>query len=153
MRVLWEKELSIDGIVVSPRPVWKCRACPMYGKRPSCPPHVPDWREAKDWVSSFRQALIIKFEIDYNNFEAEKRKALLYLLKREEELFKEGKMYAMALFPGSCNLCDDCPFERGEPCRVPTKVRPSVDAIGIEISRLVEIDFSESVLYGMLLVE
>ncbi|NJE84607.1 DUF2284 domain-containing protein [Thermococcus sp. CX2] len=153
MRVLWEKEVSTDDIVVSPRPVWKCRACPMYGKRPSCPPHVPDWREARDWVSSFKRALLIKFEIDYNNFEVEKRKALIYLLKREEELFKEGKMYAMALFPGSCNLCDYCPFEQGEPCRMPTKVRPSIDAIGIEIGRLVRIDFSESVLYGMVLIE
>ncbi|NJD99288.1 DUF2284 domain-containing protein [Thermococcus sp. LS1] len=153
MRVLWEREINAGEIVVSPRPVWKCMTCPMYGKRPSCPPHVPDWREAREWVSHFRKALIIKFEIDMDDFEAEKRKAILHLLKREEELFREGKMYAMALFPGSCNLCDDCPFERGEPCRMPTKVRPSVDAIGIEISRLVEIDFSESVLYGMLLVE
>ncbi|ACJ15951.1 hypothetical protein, conserved [Thermococcus onnurineus NA1] len=153
MRALWEREINAGEIVVSPRPVWKCMTCPMYGKRPSCPPHAPDWREAREWVSHFRKALIIKFEIDMDDFEAEKRKAILYLLKREEELFKEGKMYAMALFPGSCNLCDDCTFERGEPCRMPTKVRPSVDAIGIEISRLVEIDFSESVLYGMLLVE
>ncbi len=36
---------------------------------------------------------------------------------------------------------------------MPEKVRPSIDAIGIEISSLVEIDFSESVLYGMVMVE
>ncbi|WP_148882430.1 DUF2284 domain-containing protein [Thermococcus aciditolerans] len=153
MRVLWEREIPADEIVVSPRPVWKCRSCPMYGRRPSCPPHVPDWREAREWVRHFKRALIVKFEIDMERFEEEKREALLYLLKREGEFFKKGKMYAMALFPGSCNLCDDCPFERGKPCRMPTKVRPSIDAIGIEIGKLVEINFSESVLYGMVLIE
>ncbi|WP_297463582.1 DUF2284 domain-containing protein [Thermococcus sp.] len=153
MRVLWEKEIDASGIVVSPRPVWKCRACPMYGKRPSCPPYVPEWREAREWVGHFRRALLIKFEINMDDFENEKRKVILHLLKREAELFREGKFYAMALFPGSCNLCDDCPFERGEPCRMPTRVRPSVDAIGIEIGKLVKIDFSESVLYGIILVD
>ncbi len=153
MRVLWEKEIDASEIAVSPRPVWKCRACTMYGKRPSCPPHVPDWREAREWVKHFRKSLLVKFEIEVEDFENEKRKAILYLLNKEKELFKEGHIYAMALFPGSCNLCDDCPFERGEVCRFPTKVRPSVDAIGIEIGNLVRIDFSESVLYGMVLIE
>ncbi len=153
MKVLWEREVPAEEIVVSPRPVWKCRSCPMYGKRPGCPPHVPDWREAKEWVRHFKNALIIKFEVNMDRFEQDKREALLYLLKREEELFQEGKMYATALFPGNCNLCDDCPFERGEPCRMPTKVRPSLCAIGIEMGRIVRMDFSESVLYGMVLVE
>jgi len=153
MRVIWEREVSADKIVVSPRPVWKCRSCPMYGKRPSCPPHAPDWREAKEWVRSFKRALVIKFEIDMDTFEEDKREAILYLLRRESGFFKDGNMYAMALFPGSCNLCEDCPFERGEPCKMPSKVRPSIDAIGIEINALVEIDFSESVLYGMVLID
>ena len=125
----------------------------MYGKRPGCPPHAPDWREARDWVRSFRRALLVKFEINMDDFENEKRKAILWLLDRERELFRQGKLYAMALFPGSCNLCDDCPFERGEPCRMPEKVRPSLDAIGVELSSLVEIKFSESVLYGLIMVE
>ncbi|WP_461863032.1 DUF2284 domain-containing protein [Thermococcus sp.] len=153
MKVLWEKEITASEVVVSPRPVWKCRLCPMYGRRPGCPPHAPDWREAREWVRSFRKALIIKFGIDYDDFENEKRKTLSYLLKREEEFFKKGYMYALALFPGSCNLCDDCPFERGEPCKMPDKVRPSIDAIGIEISRLVRIDFHESALYGMIFID
>ncbi len=103
---------------------------------------------------TLQKALLVKFEVDMDQFEEEKRRAILYLLKREAEFFRQGKMYAFALFPGSCNLCDDCPpFERGEPCRMPTKVRPSIDAIGIEIGRLVKIDFSESVLYGMVMIE
>ncbi len=153
MKVLWEREIPAEKIIVSPRPVWKCRSCPMYGKSPSCPLYAPDWREAGEWVRSFRKALLVKFSINMENFEEEKRKVLLWLLRREAELFRQGKLYAMALFPGNCNLCDDCPFGRGGPCRMPEKVRPSVDAVGIELSSLVDIDFSESVLYGLIMVE
>lgn len=90
MRVVWEKEIPAEKITVSPRPVWKCRTCPMYGKRPSCPPYAPDWKEAKEWVRSFKKALLVKFEVDMNDFENEKRKVLLWLLKKEAELFKRG---------------------------------------------------------------
>ncbi len=153
MKVAWEKEINASKVIVSPRPVWKCRVCPMYGRALSCPPYAPDWREAKEWVHSFKRALLIKFEINYNDFENEKRQVLHYLLRREESLFKSGYMYALALFPGNCNLCDECPVKDGKSCIMPTKVRPSVDAIGIEISKNVDIDFNESALYGMIFID
>lgn len=59
----------------------------------------------------------------------------------------------MVFFLGNCNFCDDCLFEYGELCRMFEKVRLSIDVIGIEISLLVEIDFLESVFYGMVMVE
>lgn len=148
MKVIYEREIDARRIFVSPRPVWKCRTCPMYGKSPSCPPHAPSWEEAKKWVSHFTRALLIKFEVSYENFEREKREVLEYLLKREGE-----SPYAFALFPGNCNLCDECEFMRSGECAMPTKVRPSINAIGIEISNFVEIDFRESVLYGLILIE
>jgi len=148
MRVIYEKEIDAGSIVISPRPVWKCRACPMYGKNPSCPPHAPSWMEAREWISHFSRALLIKFEIDYENFEREKREVIRYLLKKEE-----SGPYAMALFPGNCNLCDECEFTKSGKCVMPTKVRPSINAIGVEISKLVKIDFEESVLYGLVLID
>ena len=153
MIIIYEKEINTGDIVVSPRPIWKCRTCPVYGKSPSCPPHVPSWKEAKEWVKHFKRALLIKFQINYENFEEEKRKVLLYLLEKEEKLFKAGNPYAFALFPGNCNLCNECEFEKSGKCLIPTKVRPSLDAIGIELSKIVDLDFSESVLYGLILVD
>ncbi|AEH24858.1 hypothetical protein PYCH_11780 [Pyrococcus yayanosii CH1] len=125
----------------------------MFGKRPSCPPHVPEWRETRELLRHYRKVLLIKFEIEMKDFENEKRKVLTWLLKKEREFFRQGKIYALALFPGNCNLCDDCPFEKGKSCKMPTEVRPSIDAIGIELGSLVELNFSESVLYGMILIE
>ncbi|AFK22838.1 DUF2284 domain-containing protein [Pyrococcus sp. ST04] len=153
MKVVWVKEIDASKIVVSPRPVWKCRTCPMYGKRPSCPPHVPSWVETKELVKHYKKALLIKFEINMEKFEEEKRKVLLWLLEKEKELFNQGNIYAIALFPGNCNLCDVCTFEESGMCKMPEKVRPSIDAIGIELSNLVTINFRESVLYGLILVD
>lgn len=98
-------------------------------------------------------AVIVKIEIDMSNFEGEKREALTYLLKKEKDFFTEGCPFAFALFPGSCNLCEECGFATGEKCPHPTRVRPSVDAVGIEISSFRKIDFSENVLYGLILID
>ncbi|NPA47678.1 MAG: DUF2284 domain-containing protein [Thermococci archaeon] len=153
MKVLWEREVEAEKVRVSPRPVWKCMACPMYGRRPGCPPSAPRWQEAREWVRSFKRALIVKFEVDMDRFEEEKREVLLWLLNREARLFREGHVYAFALFPGSCNLCDPCPYEVEGRCRMPDKVRPSLDAVGIELTSVVELDFSENVLYGIVFIE
>jgi len=153
MKIILEKEIEVQRIVVSPRPVWKCRACPMYGNTPSCPPHVPSWKETRDWIKCFQTALIVKFETDMSDFEGEKREALRYLLKKEKDFFAEGHPFAFALFPGNCNLCDECEFEKDGKCLHPAKVRPSVDAVGIEISSFMKIDFTENVLYGLILID
>jgi len=153
MKIILEKEIEAQRIVVSPRPVWKCRACPNYRKNPSCPPYVPLWKETRDWINCFQTALIVKFETDMSDFEGEKRETLRYLLKKEKDFFAEGCPFAFALFPGNCNLCDECEFEAGERCPHSTSVRPSVDAVGIEISSFMKIDFSENVLYGLILID
>ncbi|MCD6276566.1 MAG: DUF2284 domain-containing protein [Thermoplasmata archaeon] len=152
MRVIYEKEISTKSIIVSPRPVWKCLTCEFYGKRPSCPPHAPHWKEAKDWVRSYKKALLIKFEVDMKNFDNEKRDVLLYLLHRERELFSEYP-YVFALFPGACNLCDECEFEKSGRCSLRDKVRPSIDAVGIEITSITEINYYENVLYGLIFLD
>ena len=152
MKVLYEKEIDAREIKVSPRPVWKCTTCPFYGKRPSCPPYAPSWREAKEWVHSYKRALLLKFEVDMKDFENEKRKILNYLLKREKELFKKYP-YVYALFPGACNLCEECEFEKSGKCPMPEKVRYSLDAIGIEITSMVSLDFGENALYSLIFLD
>lgn len=151
MKVLYEKPIYPAEIVISPRPVWKCRACPEHGIRPSCPPKTPSWDEAQKWAAHYSRAILIKFSIG-DDFTAEKGLCQEYLLEKEKELFKEN-MYVHALFPGNCSLCEKCSCLEGKKCRDRARVRPSVDAVGIELSKLVSLDFSEKVLYGMVFVE
>ncbi len=152
MELVWEKIVRTENIVVSPRPVWKCKMCDMYGKRLSCPPFVPSWRETKEWVANYDNVLVFKFFIDMDNFEKEKREIIEFLLDKEKALFKEYP-FVHALFPGSCNLCLKCPVEKGKECLKPTLVRPSVDALGIEITSIIHLDFSENALYSLIFLE
>ncbi len=152
MKLLEEKIIDTREIRVTPRPVWKCRTCEFYGKRPSCPPYVPSWKEARELVSNYTRALLLKFEIDMEHFEEEKRKFLLYLLEKEKEMFREYS-YVLSLFPGACNLCEECTYETEGVCKMPTKVRPSIDAIGIEMSSIVKLNYHEPVLYGLILLD
>ena len=152
MRIIYEIEIATSKIKVSPRPVWKCTTCEFFGRRPSCPPYAPTWRDTKEWVKNYRKVLVIKFEIDTENFEQEKREVILYLLRRENELFRKYP-YAFALFPGACNLCDVCEFEKNGRCPLKSKVRPSIDAVGIELNSIVEINYKEDVLYGLIFLD
>jgi len=153
MKIVYERVVKAQEIVVSPRPIWKCRTCQMFGKGPSCPPDVPSWEEARKWINSFESALVAKFGIERDAFEEEKRSVLEYLLKKEKMFFSEGNPFALSLFSGNCNLCDECKVKNGGRCSYPTKVRPSVDAIGIEIGSIAKIDFNEDVLYGLILID
>ena len=155
LRVAWAREVEAQSLRFTPRPVWKCLACELRGRSPSCPPASPGWREAGEWASHFRRALVVRFEPEEGEprerFEAEAER---WLLEREQELTLSGKLYAFALFPGPCRLCDPCPVleGRGE-CPTPHLVRPATCAVGLELDSLVRLDFSERAAYGILLIE
>ncbi len=150
MDVVDERSIKVSDIVVSPRPVWKCRVCENYGRNPSCPPFVPSWMETRDLMRHFREAVLIKFRIVF--FEEDKREVIEYLLTTETELFRQGYHYSLAFFPGSCNLCSRCTFMEEGNCPQMNRVRPSINAVGIELSSVARIDFREPVLYGLVLV-
>lgn len=89
MKLVLEKEIDVREIVVSPRPVWKCRSCPNYGKSPSCPPNAPSWKDFEELLKHYRKALLLKFRIE-KDFESEKREVQRFLLEKEKELMKSG---------------------------------------------------------------
>lgn len=153
MNVIFEKYIEIENLKISPRSIIKCTSCPQYKKNPSCPPNSPEYFLAKEWLQSYSLAMLIKCAIDYSDFEPQKRRMLNYILEKEHKLFNQNKPYVYALFPGSCNLCETCQFEKNGICVFPNKVRYSLDAVGIEIGSIIEINFKESVLYGLILIE
>lgn len=153
MHVIFEKIINVSKIKVSPRSIIKCTNCPQYDKNPSCPPRAPAYNLAKEWLFSYSKALLVKCFIDSNFFETQKREMLKLLLDKEKLFFQQNKLYAYALFPGNCNLCEICSFQDTKVCSRPSFVRYSLDAVGIEISSITNIDFSESVLYGLILIE
>ena len=67
---------------------------------------------------------------------------LIIVSKLESAAFYDGHYLAVGLSAGSCfsSLCDPnlgCQVLKGEKCRFPLKARPSMEAVGIDVYRLI----------------
>jgi predicted metal-binding protein len=59
------KIIPASGIVVENRVPLKCRSgCVAYGKKLTCPPHVPTPDEFRTIVGEYRSALLVKFGLE-----------------------------------------------------------------------------------------
>ena len=117
-----------------------CRQCGNYGRRYGCPPFDDDPIDA---IRDYGRVRIIGVKIMPcdRSLPLEAANDLMKPVIRElnEELLETekslgGKSYG---FVGSCPYCGDTPCARtvGKPCRHPDKVRPSLEAIGFDISK------------------
>ncbi len=121
------KKLKIDA-----RVRWKCKfGCNYYGKRYSCPPNVPESYEEFIKCYSKAFAIIYSFE-DYMESKKEMQKIVVEI----ESKLLHRYPFAFALFPGGCDICEDCEFERTGICKMQEKVRPSIASLGIDVSSL-----------------
>ena len=53
----------------------------------------------------------------------------------EGEMFKDGYYKAFAMLAGPCFRCKECGVVEGVPCRNPGKIRPAMEAYGIDVYR------------------
>lgn len=117
-----------------------CRTCEKYGRFWSCPmfevsplEQFPAWDYAvivceKVWTAP--EATTEQMTAQF--FEARKifRKWLL-----EVEQQAGGRV---ALVAGFCTGCEDCTRDVGKPCRNPSELRYSLEAVGFDVSGLAE---------------
>lgn len=117
-----------------------CQQCGNYGRRHGCPPFVDDPIDA---IRDYNRVRIIGVKITPCDrslpLEAadELMKPVIKELN-EELLDTEKSLGGMSYgFVGSCPYCGGMPCARtvGQPCRHPDKVRPSLEAIGFDISK------------------
>lgn len=128
----------------------------MLGYNWSYPPFDFDVDEL--W-NSFNKLKIIAFKIEFSREELDhtfEEKELQFVLKRFER-FKVrlmNEIYALedensqGLFLGKCNLCMRCTREVGIPCKMPFKMRYSLEALGADVDRTVEDLFGYKILYA-----
>ncbi|AKG91291.1 putative metal-binding protein [Geoglobus ahangari] len=132
IRVVDVQEIDVSKIRPDKRTRWKCRfGCNYFGKRYSCPPNVPD--DFEEFISSYSRALVVIYE--FSDYMEDKLKLQRILPEIEARLIFDYPM-AFALFPGGCDLCESCEYERSGRCVKPERVRPSVSSVGIIVSRL-----------------
>jgi predicted metal-binding protein len=113
--------------VTAPWVRWKCKyGCDGYGSSLCCPPVTPDYRETRELVDSYKNALLVHVTDDVKR--STDLTAIVTALERE--VFLAGYFKAFALGAGPCNLCAECSMES---CRHPMKARPSMESCGIDV--------------------
>ena len=137
---------------------WKCRfGCKNFGKHFCCPPYVPSPAETRVLLGEYRRAYLIHFRgvlemerVSPGNVPSEWSKYRARFVIRihdavyelEQCVFYQGfyKAFAFAAYP--CSYCNECIVSQSagvvdlslkRACRHMEKVRPSMEAVGIDV--------------------
>jgi predicted metal-binding protein len=151
--------IPASSIVVDARVRLKCTIprCARAGETPNCPPHAPDLEVVRQALSLYSSAILFKCEVgpiaDYvpgrGVTKSEQRQVLLFhkqgsdvVYGLERQAYKDGYHLAMGLGGGSCKdyLCQGmiCQFLDSGRCRFPLRSRPSIEALGIDVVKLID---------------
>lgn len=114
---------------------WKCRyGCPDYGKRYTCPPDSPTYKETREMLDCYHRAILVHQEqLATPERGRLGREFLNSMIEMEFELFRDGYYKAMVFLAGPCHLCKECNKPKGLPCNFGTKARPCMEASGIDV--------------------
>ena len=109
--------------------------------------------------NSYNKLKIIAFKIDFSEEELSQtfpEKELDFILKRFErmkvklmnEIYMLENEDSLGLFLGKCNLCMRCTREFGMPCKIPVKMRYSIESLGGLVDKTVEDIFGFEIQYA-----
>lgn len=133
-----------------------CKECENYEKNWNCPPFDFD---VMDVWNSYSKLKIIAFKMNFDDGELAtdfSDNELEFVLKRLERMKVRlmNDIYALedensyALFLGKCSLCMKCTREFGMPCKMPFKMRYSIESLGGNVDQIIEDVFGFKVLYA-----
>lgn len=115
--------------------------------------------DVEDVWNSYNKLKIIAFKIDFSAEELEHtfdERELEFILKRFErmkvkfmnEIYMLESEDALGLFLGKCNLCMRCTREFNMPCKMPFKMRYSLESLGAYVDKTVEDLFGFEIKYA-----
>ena len=126
-----------------------CRSCPNYGNRWSCPPFDFDpmeiWNRF-DTLHLVTHILEPKGGITVQKLleaHQQEKSKMLEVLMEEEQKHPDS----MALWAGTCDLCPVCAKAEGKPCRMPDRMRHSIEALGGDVGKTAEQYFGYPLLW------
>lgn len=121
----YARVIPAEQIAVAPWVRLKCRfGCGRYNQSLSCPPYALDEQQMAATVARYRLALLVQGTPPAQEFHEQ-------LLRLEKELFLAGYPAALAFGAGPCPVCPNCNLSG--PCRFPDKLRPSLEACGVDV--------------------
>ncbi|MCR3884067.1 DUF2284 domain-containing protein [Methanotrichaceae archaeon M04Ac] len=150
--------ISARDVVVADWVRLKCRyGCKAYGKHLGCPPYSPTPEETRKILSEYRVGIIARFEaspdpevapqhLHHHLWESINRvHEMIFQLERRAFLAGYYKAFGFNALP--CTFCATCIPEEKEMadpldarnCRHKEKVRPSMEACGIDVFKTLEV--------------
>lgn len=124
------------------RALCESNACGAYGKCYMCPPDVGDIDALMQEVKNYAHALVyqtvseLEDSYDFEGMVAAKKKFYPITSKLRKAVDAMNISGALHLGIGGCGVCATCAKRAGEPCRSPALATPSLEAYGINVSRL-----------------
>lgn len=126
-----------------------CRECPRYDTVWSCPPLDIDsevYLSRFAWINVVGAKINLERHVIEEADTADKIKDLGWQIVSEVKLRMEEKLRklerelpgSISLSSGGCNLCRECSRKAGQPCRLPDKMRYSLDAFGFDLSAITQ---------------
>jgi predicted metal-binding protein len=148
------KILRTDEIPVDERVTLKCQIpmCFGYGTGANCPPNTLKPAELRSLLEKYRWAVFFVTEVPSNIIVRDKatikERVAAYqdvykiVTEIESMAFYDGHYLAFGFGAGSCRhtfcgLSEDCTVLKGEKCRFSLRSRPSMEAVGIDVYKMV----------------
>ncbi len=148
------KVVAVEDIPVDERVILKCRIprCFGYGAGAHCPPNTLPPAELRELLKKYSRAVLftkdVPPEIIVRRKDTIKERVEVYQLvykivsEIESMAFYDGHYLAFGFGAGSCRhtFCGqqkDCQAMQGDRCRFSLIARPSMEAVGIDVYRMV----------------
>ena len=142
------EEIPVSKLVIMPelREFCKQNACGKYGNNYTCPPHVGEIDVLIEKLKGFKKAVILQNiypledSFDFDGMMEAKANHDKMTYEIADKIYDElGYHETLILGAGSCILCETCGAETGKPCPNPQKSLSSLEAYGINVSKIEEI--------------
>ena len=127
--------IDVRNVVVEDWVRLKCQyGCGGYGKYLSCPPFSPTPETTRKVLSGYSKGLLLVFDhitYDKDSDDVVSISIRESIFRLEREIFLDGFYKAFGMASGPCHFCETC--DTTTRCRFPEKVRPSMEACGIDV--------------------
>lgn len=124
------------------RSLCESNACGKYGKCWMCPPDIGDIETLMKTIRTFDYALVyqtvgeLEDSYDIEGMEEAAKKHSSLSQRLSEMLTGEPFVRVLHLGAGGCHVCTTCVRTENHPCRYPDKAMSSLEAYGVNVSRL-----------------
>lgn len=133
------REISLDRAF---RAMCEANSCGMYGRCWMCPPDVGDIDVLMAEVAEYDYALVyqtvseLEDSFDFEGMIAAKKRIYPLAQSLRDVFRNRGIDKVLHLGAGGCGVCETCSKKTNEPCRYPGRAMPSLEAYGVNVSRL-----------------